>query len=494
MKKHFFQIILFVITFFTFSGTKAANIFGNDTAFIRTYGGVNFEEFRDIVQTPDSGFLMCGITNGYGQGSNAIYVVKTKKDGTHEWSKALGGAAADLAYSIAADNSGNYFIAGTSSSGGNGGYDGFLMCIDVTGSILWEKFYGGNDWDFLYSVAVMPDQSLLLAGESYSFSSGGSDAWVLHLNSLGDTIWTRHFGNSGNDAFNNINVNSASIYLSGQVDSTDTNGKDGYIVKLDFAGNEIWQRRFNNQGQDKLNGSVFVPSGEIIIYGATVPFDSTNNDIWVEKIDTNGFTIWISNSGSPEDDFANKIIPIRNNDLVIIGQKNPSGLGNKSMFLSRYDSFGFQQDTQAMGGVNDEEGYSGVRTIENGIAFVGYSTSYGVGNKDAMLVYLRYDSTITTLTYNNQIFIETLSPIGVSELNSRSPITVFPNPASAYFEVKTNGIIRISKLQIFNFLGEEFSLKVYSEKFDISELSKGIYFLKIMMTDGSIYSSKLIKE
>ncbi|MBK8585241.1 MAG: T9SS type A sorting domain-containing protein [Bacteroidetes bacterium] len=486
-------LLIFAFTLFGNQSVWALNMMAADTAFIRTYGGINFEEFRDIVQTPDSGFMMAGITNGYGQGSNAIYVVKTTKDGTHMWSRALGGAAADLAYSISADASGNYYIAGTSSSGGNGGYDGYLVCLNVSGDVQWEKYYGGSDWDFIYSVKVMPDQSILLAGESYTFSDGGSDAWVLHLNSVGDTLWTKHFGDTGNDAFKDINVGATAIFLAGYVDSTDANGHDGFLVKLDYDGNEIWNQRYSNLGKDILNGSVFVPSGNIIIYGATAPFDSVKNDIWVELIDTNGVSIWQNNSGSSEDDYANKIIPIRNNDMVIVGQKDPSGLGRKCMYLARYDETGFQQGPQSLGGVNDEEGYSGVRTMEGGIAFVGYTTSYGVANKDAMLVYLRYDSTITTLDYDIVIYIEQLSPIGIDEISTDSDIFLFPNPASDKVTINSGFDKEVSTLMIYDYSGRQLHVQLdnQSKTFSTNGLSSGIYLLKITMDDGRMYSAKL---
>lgn len=473
----------------------ASNSFLPDTAFIRTYGGINFEEFRDIVQTPDSGFIMTGITNGYGQGSNAIYVVKTDKIGTHMWSRALGGAAADLSYSISANASGNYLIAGTSSSGGNGGYDGILLCMDISGNVIWEKYYGGQDWDFLNAVKVMPDQSILLAGESYSFSDGGSDAWVLHLNSAGDTIWTKHFGSSGNDAFKDINLSSSAIYLTGYVDSTDANGKDGLVVKLDFNGNEIWSNRYANLGRDILNGSVFVPSGDIIIYGSSAPFDSVKNDIWVERIDTNGTSIWLRNSESPEDDYANKIIPIRNNDMVIVGQKNPSGLGNKTMYLARYDETGYQQDSQSLGGANDEEGFSGVRTMEGGIAFVGYTTSYGVANKEAMLVFLRYDSTITfDLVYNTAIYIEQLSPIGIADIASENFIALYPNPAGSTVRIKTSDNIIPVAVQVLNLMGQEVAADFNMDRLNVEGLVAGVYFIKIKMSDGKVALARMVKE
>ncbi len=469
-----------------------------DTAFIRTYGGVNFEEFRDIVQTPDSGFMMAGITNGYGQGSNAIYVVKTTKNGTHVWSKAIGGVAADLAYSISADQSGKYYIAGTSSSGGNGGYDGYLVCLDITGTILWEKYYGGSDWDFLNSVAVLPDESILLAGESYSFSSGGSDAWVLHLNNVGDTLWTKHFGSTGNDAFKNINIGPTAIYLSGYVDSTDLAGKDGYLVKLDFSGNEYWEQRHDNLGRDELKGSVFEPGGNIIIYGSTAVFDSTKNDIWVEKIDTNGVSMWLLSSISPENDYANKVISIRNNALVIVGEKDPSGFGNKSMFTFILDGGGSYQDSHSFGGANDEEGYSGVRTVEGGIAFVGYTTSYGVANKDAILIYLRYDSTITgNLVYNTNIFIETLSPIGVNEISESNNFSVYPNPATTQLTIQTESLEKINSISLYNIVGLKMNMQATStysnsKTIYIGDLPKGIYLLKVILDNEKEFIVRVI--
>jgi hypothetical protein len=189
----------------------------------------------------------------------------------------------------------------------------------------------------------------------------------------------------------------------------------------------------------------------------------------------------LNNSGSSEDDYANKVIPIRNNDMVIIGQKDPSGLGRKSMYLARYDETGFQQSSQSLGDANDEEGYSGVRTMEGGIAFVGYTTSYGVANKDAMLVYLRYDSTITALYYDVRIFIETLSPVGVDEISSYNEIKLYPNP--------NNGIITISSkdneneiYSIYDLLGKciytgRMTGKI--SKVDLSSISNGMYILKI---------------
>ncbi|MBK9414818.1 MAG: T9SS type A sorting domain-containing protein [Bacteroidetes bacterium] len=500
MKKHFFRIIFLILTVFVVNDIKAANVLGGDTAFIRTYGGVNFEEFRDIVQTPDSGFLMCGITNGYGQGSNAIYVVKTTKTGEHEWSKAFGGVSPDLAYSVAINNSGNYFIAGTSSSGGNGGYDGYLICLDVSGTILWEKYYGGSDWDFIYSVEVMPDQSILLAGESYSFSNGGTDAWVLHLNSSGDTTWTNNFGSTGNDAFKNICQSPTAIYLSGYIDSTDADGMDGYLIKLDLTGNFVWEKRVHLLGRDLLNGCTIDQSGDLIAYGSTAPFDSTKNDALVTKLDTNGTVIWSYNSASGEDDDAKKIIPISNNELFLIGQKNPSGNGAKSIFMTRYNSSGFSVNGgQSFGGPNDEEGYSMINTIQGGVAIVGYTSSYGLGNSDALLVYLNSDSSVTApVVYSLVSFTETLSPIGIEETNDDLNFSIYPNPTSGVVTIQIKDKSPLSRILVYDLMGKCVNeLKDLSNSeinfVSLTDNSEGVYFIKIEFENGSNRSFRILK-
>jgi Secretion system C-terminal sorting domain len=500
MKKHFFRILFLSLMVFVAKDIKAGNVLGGDTAFIRTFGGVNFEEFRDIVQTPDSGFLMCGITNGYGQGSNAIYVVKTTKTGIHMWSRALGGVSPDLAYSIASDNSGNYFIAGTSSSGGNGGYDGYLICLNVSGTILWEKYYGGSDWDFIYAVDVMPDQSILLAGESYSFSSGGTDAWVLHLNSSGDTTWSNNFGSSGNDAFKNICQSPTAIYLSGYIDSTDADGLDGYLVKLDLTGNFVWEKRVHFFGRELLNGCTIDQSGDLITYGSTAPFDSIKNDALVSKLDTNGTVIWSNNSGSGEDDDAKKIIPISNNELFLIGQKNPSGNGAKSIFMSRYNSFGFAVDGgQSFGGPNDEEGYSMINTVQGGVAIVGYTSSYGSGNTDALLVYLDSDSSVTEpVVYSLVTFPETLSPIGIEETIDDSNLSIYPNPTSGVITIQIKDRSAPSRILVYDLMGKCVNeLKDLSNSemnfVSLTENSEGVYFVRIEFENGNNKTFRILK-
>jgi hypothetical protein len=70
-----------------------------------------------------------------------------------------------------------FIIAGYTNSFGNGGYDGWLMKIDKNGDTLWNKYVGTNDWDFFYDVALTLDSGFICTGATYGTGNGNEDLW-----------------------------------------------------------------------------------------------------------------------------------------------------------------------------------------------------------------------------------------------------------------------------------------------------------------------------
>lgn len=81
-------------------------------------------------------------------------------------------------------------------------------------------------------MTLLPDSSILICGESYSYASGGSDAWVICLDPTGSTKWQHNFGSFGNDAFHGLTILNDAIYLGGEYQGLNL---DGYLVKLNFS-------------------------------------------------------------------------------------------------------------------------------------------------------------------------------------------------------------------------------------------------------------------
>ena len=173
--------IFFVVGLFQF--LIPAHLFSSpDTARVRTFGGPGSEFGYDLQLTPDSGFIIAGTTNEYGAGNVSIYLVRTNNLGNHIWSKVLGGSQIDVARGVRNTYDSGYAISGFTNSSGHGGYDGYFIKTDSLGNELFEKTYGGSDWDFFYGIIDMPDSGYLLFGQTYSFTNGGADGYIVRIN------------------------------------------------------------------------------------------------------------------------------------------------------------------------------------------------------------------------------------------------------------------------------------------------------------------------
>ena len=90
-----------------------------------------------------------------------------------EWQKTYGGSGGDWAFSIQQTKDGGYIVAGWTWSFGAGGRDFYIIRLDSRGNKVWEKTYGGSDYDWAYSIQQTQDGGYIVAGGTKSFGAGG---------------------------------------------------------------------------------------------------------------------------------------------------------------------------------------------------------------------------------------------------------------------------------------------------------------------------------
>ncbi|MBC8047760.1 MAG: T9SS type A sorting domain-containing protein [Fimbriimonadaceae bacterium] len=174
-----------------------------------TIRGNSDDLLYSIQQTYDGGYILGGYSNSgiFGDktevslGENDYWVVKLDDDGVIEWQNTIGGSSDDLLYSIQQSSDGGYILGGYSESGISGdknetnigGSDYWVVKLDTSGNIEWQNTIGGNSWDILNSVQQTEDGGYILGGYSHSGVSGdkteasmGSDIWSVKLNSTGN--------------------------------------------------------------------------------------------------------------------------------------------------------------------------------------------------------------------------------------------------------------------------------------------------------------------
>jgi len=161
----------------------------------KSFGGVNNEYGANVHQTADGGFIVAGSTSSFGAGGSDAWILKLDGAGTVIWQKTYGGIGNDEATDIQKVD-GRYLVSGYTESFGAGGQDGWLLMLNVDGTIAWQKTYGGPDNDSLNSINLISEGGYLLTGATESYGGGESDAWLMKLDANGDVAECDLIGNS----------------------------------------------------------------------------------------------------------------------------------------------------------------------------------------------------------------------------------------------------------------------------------------------------------
>ncbi len=224
------------------------NIWG-DTLWTKIFGGVNWDGPWSVRQTHDNGYIVCGKTESYGAGWSDVWLIKTDSAGDSIWTKTYGGIHHDYGYSTIQTRDYGYLIAGCTYSYGAGQSDAWLIKTDSLGNDQWTKTYGGTNYDFVYEMAETQDHGYFISGMTQSFGSGNSDAWFIRIDSLGDTLWTKTYGDTGYEYAESGVQTADGGYIACGYKSNNWI-YDLWIIKLDSLGNLMWTKLLGHSEHD----------------------------------------------------------------------------------------------------------------------------------------------------------------------------------------------------------------------------------------------------
>ena len=173
------------------------DIFGN-TLWERTYGGDGADWARGVCEGHNGGFYVVGTYDYFAPSDiNDIWLLRLDENGDTLWTRFLGGTEGT---DIKPTRDGNYVIVGyTCWPTTHGLADFYLVKVDSLGNILWSGIYGGSSSEEAYAVDETRDGGYIAVGYTFSFGEGMRDYYLVRVDSVGDTLWTRTFGGGGID-------------------------------------------------------------------------------------------------------------------------------------------------------------------------------------------------------------------------------------------------------------------------------------------------------
>jgi hypothetical protein len=303
------------------------------------------------------------------------------------FAKTIGRSSYDeVAYSIIQSSDGGYAVAGSTRSFGAGYYDMYVVKLDSGGNVQWAKTIGGSGDDGAYSIIQSSDGGYVVAGFTKSFGAGGSDMYVVKLDSGGNVQWAKTIGGSGDDgAYSIIQSSDGGYAVAGSTRSFGAGYYDMYVVKLDSGGNVQWAKTIDGNGDDGAYSIIQSSDGGYAVAGFTSRLVAGYYDMYVVKLDSGGNVQWAKTIGGSDWDQAGSIIQSSDGGYAVAGFTSNFGAGG-DMYVVKLDSEGNVQWTKTIGGINYDQAYSIIRSSDGGYAVAGFTSSFGAGYYDMYVV------------------------------------------------------------------------------------------------------------
>ncbi|HOP95119.1 MAG TPA: Ig-like domain-containing protein [Dictyoglomaceae bacterium] len=307
----------------------------------KTFGGINDDWAYSVQQTTDGGYIVAGYTVSIENGYDDVYVLKLDSDGKLLWEKTYGGTYSDWAYSIQQTNDGGYIVAGWTYPYGSGNIDAYILKLDSDGELEWYKSYGGSDNDWASSIQQTTDGGYIVAGWTGSSGAGCYDVYVLKLDENGELEWQKTFGGSSDDyAYSIQQVSDGGYIVAGYTASFGTGYDDVYVLKLNTNGDLLWQKTFGESGYDRASSIQQTIEGGYIVAGYTDSFGAGYTDVYILKLDANGNLVWQKIYGGSDYDYVYSIQQTNDGGYIAAGLTASFGAGYYDAYVLKLDASG----------------------------------------------------------------------------------------------------------------------------------------------------------
>lgn len=405
------------------NGTTVVPVeFLGELDWVKSFGGSGEDTAQSVIQTSDGGYAVLGYTNSTdgdlvekALNVNDYWLLKFDLDGNLEWHKTYGGSKDDRGQSVIQTNDRGYAIVGYAMSddgdGSNneGFHDNWILRLDASGNILWEKSFGFSGHDHSYDVVQTSDGGFFFSGFLDVTSSGGEgntgknpyltrhgvgEFWGTRLDANGDLIWRRYFGGTNNDrSFGVVEANDGGLVMVGASESDDfdiSNSKGSYdfwVVKVTAKGEMLWEKSFGGTGIDKAYAIVKTQDNAYAIVGNTFSIDtdiSKNNgesDVWLIKVSDMGELLWEKTFGGTAFDAARGLGNTSDGGFVIAGNSKSldgnatQNMGENDLWIIKTDSEGNVLFEKSFGGADLDFGFDALEDKSGNLVLVGESST-----------------------------------------------------------------------------------------------------------------------
>lgn len=354
-------------------------------SFEKTIGTAGSDELKDVDFSNSRNGVWAGYTNGMGAGGFDGWVVCTNEEGTVKWQQTFGGTGDDFLLSVLYTPDNNYLLTGYSSSGSAGMEDVWLLKIDAAGTLLWEKRYGGSLADLgIQSAALHDGSGFLVSATTQSKGAGLLDHWVLHVDSNGELIADRTFGDNTIQGYASLfSKGNGNFFLCGR---TDKNGSaDIDVIEINSSLDSLSEFIFGSADYEEPKNIVALGDGTFMLGGHSAGFGNPEHNFYAVRFTAAGAVVWQNNYGSTQHDGAENIFKLPENKFLLTGRSN-GNMGNaEDMLCVIIDADGNELRKIYAGGTGNDQG-NAAKPGMGGTVYTAGKKEVSAGNADGWMM------------------------------------------------------------------------------------------------------------
>ena len=406
-----------------------------------------------------------------------VFIWKLDADGNHQWARNFGGTANEYCWSLEADNAGNISYTGTfentvdfnpgvgtSELTSNGGSDIYLAKMSPDGDLIYAYNFGSAANDGGLGLSFDEYNSTYLTGyftlstdfdasaaDNILTSEGGSDIFILKIDSLGNHIWAKRMGGSMDDGGIDSKINSEDeLFVTGSFRSTadfdpssgteeltSLGQRDHFVVKLgECSTDSLWTITECSPYVWPVTGDTYSASG--------VYYDTISNTMSCDSISILDLTINTVNVGTTS------------SGITITGDASGTGVT-----------------------------YQWIDCADNSVVSGATSQNFTPEADGEYAVIVNDNDCVDTSV------CVTIAGVSLKEENYEI-FEVYPNPSNGEVFITTdqvNSVVRIYSIQ-GNLVFEE-TLWNQTTAFDLSDLESGVYQV-LLIKNNKISQRKLV--
>jgi uncharacterized delta-60 repeat protein len=345
----------------------------------KIYGGKEDDIAYGIVALENGDSAIVGTCKSYSAQRTDICVTRMNAKGEMKWRLWLGGKKKDEGKAISRAADGSILILGNSKSfSKNYDYDLYVAKVSLEGKLVWEKNLGGQRDEFAGGIAGTDDGGMLIVGATLSYSKeGDKDIYIAKLSKNGDLINAHTVGGTKDDVATDLTrVRNGKMVLVGYRELERTGDSDFFIMQLDQNGRMLWRKHFGGEYEDILLSVTPTVDNGIVAVGSTRSYGSSQSDLTVMKIDAKGKTIWHKIYGFKYYEYGNAVATTRDGGFILVGGTNTLGKGNHSAYVLALNKAGELIWSHVYGDERKDVAHGVARMSDGSIMVVGETNSF----------------------------------------------------------------------------------------------------------------------